>query len=73
MTIGDGEVAVELGNRGSVFGADEMGLTKEMGGEGEERESGGGGTEGRGSAKTTKGGKLGRGDAVPGVGESSYG
>ena len=38
-----------------------------------EREREGGGTEGRGSAMTTKGGKLGRGDAAVGVGESEGG
>ena len=61
---GDGEVAVELGDKGSVSRSDETSLTKEIRGEGEERESGGGGTEGRRSAMTTKGGKPGRGDVI---------
>ena len=47
--------------------------TKETGGEGEERKSGRGGTEGQGSAMTTKGGKPGGGDAAVGVGEGEGG
>ena len=48
------DMAMELGDRGAVFGADETGWTEEIRGEGEERESGGGGTKGQGSAVTSK-------------------
>ena len=70
MMTGDGEVAMEVGDKGLVSIADEAGWTKEIGGAGEERESGGGGSEGWRSAMTTKGGKPGRGDAASGVRKS---
>ena len=73
MTTGDGEVAVELGDRGSVSRADETGCTEETRGEGEERKSGGGRTEGHVSAMTIKGGKPGGDDAAVGVGEGEGG
>ena len=66
-------MAVELGDRRSVSRADETDKTEEIGGQGEEREIGGGGTEERGSAMTTKRGKPGRGDAAARVGESEGG
>ena len=72
-TTGDGEVAVEVGDRGSVSGGDETGWTEETGGEGEDWKSGGGEIEGHGSAMTAKGGKPGGGDAAVGVGEGEGG
>ena len=71
MTIGDDEVAVEWGDRGSISRAEEIDKTEKTGGNREKRERvcGGEGIEGRRSAMTTKGGKLGGGDATSGVGE----
>ena len=74
MTNRDDKVAVELGDRGSIFGEDETGRTngnkrRRRG----ERESGGEGTKGWGSTMTTKGGKPSGGDASTRFRESEGG
>ena len=58
------------GDRGYVSRAEETNGIEGIGGEGEERESGGERTKGQGLTMTTKGGKPNGGDTVLGVKES---
>ena len=57
-------------DRGFVSRLEETRKIEDTRGEGEERESGGEGTEGQGLTMTTKGGKPSKGDTSAGVRES---
>ena len=58
---------MEEGDNLYVSKAEETCETDEIGGEGEERGSGGEGTKGRGSGRTKRGEKPSRGDAIVGL------